>query len=256
MIKVTRQQQVALVTGGATGIGLAISSALADTGIKVVVAGRTETRVKAATESIIGAVPLRIDVTDEASVQAAFSELADRALLPDILVNNAGAAETAKFERTSITLWQHMLDVNLTGAFLCARAAVPNMKENQFGRIVTIASTAGLKGYAYTAAYSAAKHGVIGMTRSLALELAGTGVTANAVCPGFTDTDIVRDSVATIASKTGRSKEAALKELTRHNPEGRLITPQEVAASVLYLISDAAGAMNGQSVAVAGGEVM
>lgn len=252
----TKQQRVALVTGGATGIGLAISSTLADNGIKVIVAGRTETRITTAANSLDGAVPLQMDVTDESSVLNAFSELADRKLVPDILINNAGAAETAKLERTSLSLWQHMLEVNLTGAFLCARAALPNMRRNKFGRIITIASTAGLKGYAYTTAYSAAKHGVIGMTRSLALELAGTGVTANAVCPGFTDTDIVRDSVKAIVSKTGRSSGDALQELTRHNPEGRLITPKEVAAAVLYLVSDTAGAMNGQSIAVAGGEVM
>ncbi len=252
----TKHQQVALVTGGATGIGLAISTALAGKGIKVLVAGRTATLIATTAASLDEAVPLQMDVTDETSVLKAFSDLDDQGLMPDILINNAGAAGTAKFERTSLTLWQQMLDVNLTGAFLCAKAAVPNMKENHFGRVVTIASTAGLKGYAYTAAYSAAKHGVIGMTRSLALELAGTGVTANAICPGFTDTDIVRDSVKAIVATTGRSSGDALKELTRHNPEGRLITPQEVASAVLYLVSDEASAMNGQSIAVAGGEVM
>jgi len=250
------KQRIALVTGGATGIGLAISRAFTEAGVRVVIAGRTAARIDSAAAALNGAIPLPLDVTCQESVQSAFAQLETQSLAPDILVNNAGAAQTAPFERTELTAWQAMLDVNLTGAFLCARSALPAMKKKGFGRIVTIASTAGLKGYAYTAAYTAAKHGVIGMTRSLALELAGTGVTANAVCPGFTDTDIVRDSVCTIISKTGRSEDDALRELTKHNPDGRLIAPEEVAHAVMYLVSDAAAAMNGQSLAVAGGEVM
>lgn len=250
------ERRVALVTGGATGIGLAISRALTEAGVRVIMAGRTAARIDSAAAALSGAVPLLLDVTKEESVQSAFAQLEAQSLTPDILVNNAGAAQTALFERTDLAAWQAMLDVNLTGAFLCTRAALPAMKKKGGGRIVTVASTAGLKGYAYTAAYTAAKHGVIGMTRSLALELAGTGVTANAVCPGFTDTDIVRDSVSTIVAKTGRSEDDALQELTKHNPDGRLITPAEVAHAVMYLVSGAAGAMNGQSLAVAGGEVM
>ena len=250
-------KQAVLITGGATGIGFAIAAAFIKAGVQTVIAGRDEAKPAAAAKKLGGgAHALQLDVTSEASVAKAFERLTARGLAPDILVNNAGAAATAPFERTSLDDWRAMLDVNLTGAFLCARAALPHMKKSGFGRIITIASTAGLKGYAYTAAYTAAKHGVIGMTRALALELAGSGVTANAVCPGFTETDIVRDSVKNIMKKTGRSEAEAMKALTKHNPEGRLISPEEVAHTVMWLANGGASAINGQAIAVAGGEVM
>lgn len=250
------ERRIALITGGGSGIGLAAARALVKAGYHVILAGRDKARLSAAADHLPGTKTCSLDVTDEAAVTLAFQNLAAAGTMPDILVNNAGAATTAPLHRTSLQDWNAMLAVNLTGAFLCTRAALPHMKEQKFGRIITVASTAGLKGYAYTAAYAAAKHGAIGMTRSLALELARTGVTANAVCPGFTDTDIVSTSVANIVEKTGRSTEDAVRELTRHNPEGRLIRPEEVADTILWLARPEGGAMNGQAIAVAGGEIM
>ncbi|MCJ9429956.1 SDR family NAD(P)-dependent oxidoreductase [Kordiimonas marina] len=246
----------ALVTGGGSGIGFSVARRLCADGFLVTLAGRSGGRLKEACARLPGSGYVLLDVTDEAGVDATWQRLVAENGTPDILINNAGAAETAPFERTSTDLWHRMLDVNLTGAFLMTRAALPQMKKTGFGRIITVASTAGLTGYAYTAAYTAAKHGVVGMTRALALELAGTGVTANAVCPGFTDTDIVRDSVANIIEKTGRSKEDALSAMTKNNPEGRLVTPDEVADAVAWLAGVGASAINGQAIAVACGEVM
>ena len=244
-----------LITGGATGIGLSLARTFKALGHGVVIAGRRASALEKA-QSELACHSLQLDITDESAVQAAFANFEANNKCPDILINCAGAALTAPFHKTSLQNWQAMLDVNLTGSFLMTRAALPFMKKSGFGRIVTIASTAGLKGYAYTAAYTAAKHGVVGMTRALALELAGTGVTANTVCPGFTNTDIVRKSVDTIVEKTGRSRDEALQELCKHNPEGRLIEPDEVADTVAWLIGDKAGSINGQAIAVAGGEIM
>ena len=245
-----------LVTGGGSGIGFSIAQHLARQKHKVIISGRSAKRLQSAAACIPEATMLELDVTCNASVKRAFETLSQQGNLPDILINNAGAAVTAPFEKTSPDNWHHMLAVNLTGAFLCTRQALPHMKERRFGRIITVASTAGLKGYAYTAAYTAAKHGVIGMTRSLALELAGSGVTANTVCPGFTDTDIVKTAISNIMEKTGRTEEEARRELTKHNPAGRLISPTEVATTVAWLCSDAAGAINGQAIAIDCGETI
>ena len=243
----------AVVTGGGSGIGAAVAARLLAGGARVTLMGRKLDKLQAQQAALGGNVAVQtIDVGDEASVKAAFVAVGP----VDILVNNAGQVETAPLHRTSLALWQQMLAVNLTGTFLCSREVMAGMSERGFGRIINVASTAALKGYAYVAAYCAAKHGVLGLTRAMALELAKKGVTVNAVCPGYTETEIVAQAVATISEKTGRSAEAARAELAASNPQGRLVQPEEVAASVLWLARRDSGAITGQAIAVCGGEVM
>ncbi len=240
----------AVVTGGGSGIGAAVAASLLKEGHRVTLMGRNLQRLQEQQQRL-GEVAVQVcDVGDEASVQAAFAAVGP----VDILINNAGQVETAPLARTSLEAWQRMLNVNLTGTFLCSRAVIPAMRERGFGRIVNVASTAGLKGYAYVAAYCAAKHGVVGLTRALALELAKSGVTVNAVCPGYTETEIVATAIANIQAKTGRAADEARAELSKANPQGRLIAPEEVAASVLWLTRPEAGGINGQAIAVCGGE--
>jgi 3-hydroxybutyrate dehydrogenase len=249
----------ALVTGGATGIGLAIAQALLAQGVKVTITGRTEANLQKAAQQLSDAGLMQaivMDVSDSASVGAGFAQAVEHFGTVDILINNAGQASSAPFLKTTEAQWQQMLAVNLTGTFLCTQQALPAMLLQSWGRIVNVASTAGLKGYAYVAAYAAAKHGVIGLTKSLALEVAQKGVTVNAVCPGYTETDIVREAIANIMAKTGRSEEQARAELAAGNPQKRLIQPEEVADAVLWLCSPASASQNGQSITVAGGEVM
>jgi NAD(P)-dependent dehydrogenase (short-subunit alcohol dehydrogenase family) len=243
----------AVVTGASRGIGLAIARALLDQGARVTLMARDPAALEsAATELGRDSAWQQVDVSDAASVAAAFA----RAGAADILVNNAGQAASAPILRTDGEMWQRMLDVNLTGAYHCIQAALPGMLDGGWGRIVNVASTAGLTGYRYVAAYCAAKHGLVGLTRALALELATRGITVNAVCPGYTETDIVQDAVANIVRKTGRSEQQARAELAAGNPQGRLVQPDEVAHAVAMLCMPAAAAMNGQAIAVAGGEVM
>ncbi len=241
------QGRRALVTGGAKGIGRAIADRLAAEGATVCVLGRDEAALAGSGHDYAVA-----DVTDDATLGAAFQRLGPF----DILVNNAGAAISAPFGRHSRADWDRMLAVNLTGCFVATQIALPAMVARGWGRIVSVASTASLKGYAYTAAYCAAKHGLLGMTRALAVETARTGVTVNAVCPGFTDTALVDRAVETIVAKTGQTAEAAVAALARGNPQGRLVQPDEVAAAVAFLCRDEAASLTGQSVVVAGGEVM
>jgi NAD(P)-dependent dehydrogenase (short-subunit alcohol dehydrogenase family) len=249
----------AVVTGGGRGIGSAIAEALAQAGATVTLVGRNRARLEARAEEIRRHASCDVaacEVGDERAVTAAFAEILARHANIDILVNNAGQAESAPFAKTDHALWQRMLAVNLTGTFLCTRAAVPGMIKQAWGRIVNVASTAGLVGYPYVAAYCAAKHGVIGLTRSLALEAARTGVTVNAVCPGYTETDIVKDAVANITRKTGKSEKEARAALVRHNPQGRMIQPDEVANAVLWLCLPGTESVTGQAINIAGGEVM
>jgi 3-hydroxybutyrate dehydrogenase len=244
----------ALVTGGGRGIGRAIASTLAQAGATVTVLGRNRATLDqaiAAGDAHFGAVA---DVADQAAISAAIAEAAARHPI-DILVANAGVAESAPFAKSDAALFRRMLDVDFMGVVHAVQAVLPAMRERPYGRIIAVASTAGLKGYAYASAYSAAKHAVVGLVRSLALETASTRVTVNAVCPGFTDTDLLTDSIDNIMKKTGRSREQAVADLSRYNPQGRLVTPAEVADAVLWLCGEGAGAVTGQAIAVAGGEV-
>jgi NAD(P)-dependent dehydrogenase (short-subunit alcohol dehydrogenase family) len=246
----------AVVTGGGRGIGAAVASALADAGARITLMGRSEAPLQEKASELQMARAVRCDVTDEAAVAAAFAEAVGAFGPVAILINNAGAAASAPFVRTSLELFRRLLDVNLIGTFLCSRAALPGMLEARFGRIVNVASVAGLKGAAYVSAYCAAKHGVVGLTRALALETATKGITVNAVCPSYTDTEMARRAIATIVEKTGRSAEEAEAELVRKNPQGRLIRPDEVAATVLWLCAPGSEAITGQAIAIAAGEVM
>lgn len=246
----------AIVTGGATGIGAATAKALSDCGARVSLMARSTDRLKAVASTLPQAQAIACDVTDDGAVEAAFDQACETFGPPTILVNNAGAAATAPVQKTTTDVWNAMIAVNLTGTFFCTRAALNRMDRAAEGRIIMVASTSALRGYAYTSAYAAAKHGVVGLVRSTALELAHTDITVNAICPGFTDTDIVADAIANITQKTGRSETEALAELTKHNPQGRLILPEEVAQTCVWLCEKSAASVHGQAIALAGGEVM
>jgi NAD(P)-dependent dehydrogenase (short-subunit alcohol dehydrogenase family) len=251
------QGRHALVTGAARGIGAEIARTLAAEGAKLTLLGRRLDALQSLVDELPGSGHAAVvaDVADPTQVRAAFAKARERGGPVTLLVNNAGQAESAPFAKTSLDLWQRMLTVNLTGSFLCIQAALPDMLQAGWGRIVNIASTAGLKGYAYVAAYTAAKHGVIGLTRSLALEVATRGITVNAVCPGYTETDILRDSIANAVAKTGRSEDEARAQFAAGNPQGRIVQPAEVADAVRWLCGAAASSITGQSISVSGGEV-
>lgn len=249
----------AVVTGGGKGIGMAIARHLLAHGAAVTLVGRDRGTLDRAVADLapLGQVQAAAcDVVDAASVRQAFDAAAEAFGPIAVLVNNAGQAVSERFDRMDASVWDTMLAVNLTGTFHCTQAVLPGMLAQQWGRVVNVASTAGLIGYAYVSAYCAAKHGVIGMTRALALEVARKGVTVNAVCPGYTETDIVRDAVTNIMGKTGMTEEAARAQLAQRNPQGKLVQPDDVAQTVAWLCLPAAMAVNGQSISVDGGEVM
>jgi NAD(P)-dependent dehydrogenase (short-subunit alcohol dehydrogenase family) len=243
----------ALVTGGGSGIGRAVAEALARAGALVTICGRRRELLEQAS-AVAGIHGISADVTDEGSVAELYARAeADRGPF-DIVVANAGMSGSAAASATSLGDWQRTLDVNLTGAFLTVKPALKPMLERDAGRIVFIASTAGLKGYPYVAPYVAAKHGVIGLMRALASECARSGVTVNAVCPGFVESGMLSESITRIVEKTGRSEAQARASLIATNPQGRFVHPDEVADAVLWLCSTAAGAITGQAISVSGGE--
>jgi NAD(P)-dependent dehydrogenase (short-subunit alcohol dehydrogenase family) len=244
----------ALVTGGGAGIGKAIALSLAQAGVAVTVCGRRKEPLEAIAHEHKGIHPIVADVTDEAAMASLFAET-EKARGPiDIVVANAGMSGSSPAHRTSVADWQRTIAVNMTGSFLTVKPALAGMTSRKAGRIVFVASTAGLKGYAYVAPYVAAKHGVVGLMRALATELARTGVTVNAVCPGFVETEMLDESVQRIVEKTGRTVEQARASLSATNPQGRFIQPQEVAAAVLWLCSEEAGSITGQAISLSGGE--
>lgn len=244
--------KVALITGGGRGIGRAIALKFAAAGATVAVAARTREQVESVAQEIGGkAIALVCDVADPQSVAEMFTEVH-----PDILVNNAGIAESATLVQTTDELWQRHLAINLSGTFYCTRAALPSMLERKWGRIINVASIAAKAGSAYIAAYAASKHGVLGLTRSVALEVATSGVTVNAICPGYVETEMVARGVEKITTRTGRSAEEALDTLRRMSPQNRLVTPEEVAALALLLASDEGRGINGQGINIDGGTVL
>jgi 3-hydroxybutyrate dehydrogenase len=245
----------AFVTGGGSGIGLAIAKALAHQQWRVTIAGRTKAKLQAAAATIPGARMRVMDVTKPDSVEGALHAAVEVNGPVHLLVNNAGGVTSAPFEKMGTSAWRQSLDVNLMGAVHCTHAVLNDMKAVRWGRIVNIASTAGLVGYRYVSAYVAAKHALVGFTKALALEVAKTGITVNAVCPGFTDTDIIASAVKTITANSKRSTVDALATFTATNPQGRLVRPEEVAAAVLWLASEESAAVNGIALPIAGGEV-
>lgn len=243
----------AVVTGGGSGVGLAIARRLHAQGAALVLLGRDAAKLEGAQREL-GGEAIVCDVGDARSVDGAFARLRGAPL--HVLVNNAGVARSAKLADTTDALWDEALRVNLTGTFHCARAALPMLAAAPFGRIVNVASTAGLIGYPHVAAYCAAKHGVIGLTRALALECARTPVTVNAVCPGYVDTAMTEATIDKLASATGRTRGEARALLERRNPQRRLVSPDEVADTVAWLCLPASQSITGQAISISGGEVM
>lgn len=258
--KASLSRHHAVVTGGGRGIGAAIAEALANLGASVSLIGRNAEVLQATADRIVKEHGVKVatasaDVADEAAIRKAMTTVTGVLGAPTILVNNAGVAVSAPFLKSDAAFWRKVLDIDLMGAVYCTQAVLPAMLEAKWGRVVNIASTAGIVGSAYITTYCAAKHGMIGLTRALAMETARTGVTVNAVCPGYTDTDMTAQSIANIMKKTGRSREEAIASLVAHNPQGRLIQPAEVADAVAWLCGDNAASVTGQSIVIAGGEI-
>jgi len=256
------QQRHAVVTGASRGIGAAIARALAHAGAHLTLIGRSRDsleNIAAELRALTRVHTEAVDITDNAAVHTAM-QAAKQALGPiHILVNNAGQASSQPFDKTDLAMWQSMITTNLTGTYICTHAALPSMLQAASsgapGRIINVASTAGLQGYAYVSAYTAAKHGVIGLTRALALELARKNITVNAICPGYTETDIVQSAVENIVAKTGKTPTQARQALADRNPQKQLVQPEEIAQAVLWLCGPGSGAINGQAIAIDGGEL-
>ena len=240
-----------LITGGGSGVGADMALAFAAAGAEVVVAGRR----REALDAVVAGEPRMRAIEADVSVESDVVQLFAAAGPVDIVIANAGAAESAPITRTSIDVWQQMMAVNLTGVFLTLREGVRQLEGRGWGRLITVASTAGLRGYAYVSAYTAAKHGAVGLTRAVAQEVAGSGITANALCPGYVDTELTERTIANIMATTGRSHGEALRALTRANPQGRLVQPAEVTAAALWLCGPGSAAVNGQAIAIDGGEL-
>lgn len=249
----TLQGQRALVTGGGRGIGRSIAAALTAAGARVSILGRGETALREAVAAGIAADYATCDVRDETSVSAALDKISSAHGF-DIAIANAGAVETGPFMRSDSERFRRMMEINLIGTVNLFHAALPAMLVQRHGRLIAIASTAGHRGYPYVSAYTAAKHAVVGLVKSLALETARSGVTVNAVCPGYADTDMASASIDNVAAKTGKSRGEALSAMIKGNPQGRLIAPEEVAAAVLYLCGPGSAAVTGQSLLINGGE--
>tara|TARA_B100000686_G_scaffold338971_1_gene412287 strand:- start:377 stop:1210 length:834 start_codon:yes stop_codon:yes gene_type:complete len=251
----------ALITGANRGIGAAISDTLARMGANLTLLGRNKPELRKKTDFLQKKhrISVNFEIADITEMKTVYDAVKTSVSVNgpiSILVNNAGIAKSAPFKKMKQKFWDEILQVNLTGTFICSQAVLPEMLEAKYGRIINISSTAGLTGYGYVTAYSAAKHGVIGLTRSLALEVSKSGITVNAVCPGYTETDLVKQTIKNIVEKTGRTEEHARAELTASNPMGRLVQPSEVAETVAWLALPSSSAITGQAIPVAGGEIL
>ena len=253
--------QHALITGGSRGIGAAISNALAALGANISLLARDNNALKTQSDHLKSEFGANIfytstDITNENEIESSFEKSVKTNGNIDILINNAGIGKSMPFHKMNLDFWKSTLDLNLTGTFLCTKQVYENMRERGYGRIINISSTVGLRGYPYIAAYTASKHAVIGLTRTLALEAVKKGITVNAICPGYTETDLVSEAIDNIAKTSGRDKFTVKTEIENMSPMGRLVTPEEVAESVAWLCLPSSASITGQAIIVAGGSVM